>query len=68
MANFTDNSDCLQVVTAVSGTDVWMIKLKVPDAGSVELLKYRSHPWGAPEQRRSCLPFDERMRDSTDAI
>ena len=53
-ADFTDNSEYVRAVTGVEGADVWMIKLKASDGGSVELLKYLSHPQDVPPPRRSC--------------
>lgn len=53
-ADFTDNSAYVQNVTAVAGADIWMIKLKAGDSGSIELLQYRSHPQSRPTPKRSC--------------
>ena len=53
-SDVTDNSELVQAITGVEGADLWMIKLKAPDGGSVELLKYRSHPQDVPPPRRSC--------------
>ncbi len=53
-ADVSDNSEYVQALTGVKDAEVWMIKLKAPDGGSVELLKYRSHPQDVPPPRRSC--------------
>lgn len=53
-ADFADNSVSVQNVTAVEGADIWMIKLKSGDSGSIELLQYRSHPQPRPAPKRSC--------------
>ena len=53
-ADFKDDSDYVRSVTGVPGANIWMIKLKAPDGGSVELLKYLSHPQDVPPPRRNC--------------
>jgi len=53
-ADFTDSSEYVRNVTQVEGADIWMIKLRAPNGGSVELLKYRSHPQSVPPPKRSC--------------
>ena len=53
-ADFTDDSAYVQKMTGVEGADIWMVKLKAADGGSIELLQYRSHPQGVPPPRRSC--------------
>jgi len=53
-ADFVDNSESVQAITAVPGADIHMIKLRAPDGGSVELLKYRSHPQPVPVPKRAC--------------
>jgi len=52
-ADFTDNSEYVQTITGVQGADLWMIKLKAPGGGSVELLKYQSHLQDMPTPRQS---------------
>ena len=53
-ADFQDNSAYAQAVTGVPGAHIWMIKLQAKDGGSIELLKYLSHPQTVPQPRRAC--------------
>ncbi len=53
-ADFEDKSAYAQAVTGVPNAHIWMVKLQAKDGGSVELLKYLSHPQPIPEPRRSC--------------
>jgi catechol 2,3-dioxygenase-like lactoylglutathione lyase family enzyme len=53
-ADFTDQSEYVRNMTGVEGADIWMIKLKAADGGSIELLQYRSHPQEVPPPKRSC--------------
>jgi len=48
-ADFRDDSEYVRAVTGASGANVWMIKLKASDGGSIELLQYLSHPQVVPE-------------------
>lgn len=53
-ADFRDDSEYVRAVTGVPGADIWMIKLRAADGGSIELLQYHSHPQPVPPPRRSC--------------
>ena len=53
-ADFKDNSPYVQAVTGVPDANVWMIKLKAENGGSIELLQYLSHPQDIPEPNKSC--------------
>ncbi len=53
-ADFEDKSAYAQAVTGVPNAHIWMVKLQAKDGGSVELLKYLSHPQPIPELRRAC--------------
>lgn len=48
-ADFKDDSAYAQAVTGVLGANIWMVKLKARDGGSVELLQYLSHAQPLPE-------------------
>lgn len=52
-ADFRDDSAYVQAVTDVPDANVWMVKLKARDGGSVELLQYLSHPQ-QPSPVRAC--------------
>ena len=53
-ADLEDNSPCIQSVTGLPGANIWMVKLQAQDGGSIELLKYLSHPQDPPKPARAC--------------
>jgi len=53
-ADFKDDSSYIQLVTGVSGANVWMVKLRAKEGGSIELLQYISHPQDVTTPLRSC--------------
>ena len=53
-ADFKDDSPYAQAVTGVPGANIWMIKLKAQEGGSIELLQYISHWQDVPEPNKSC--------------
>ena len=53
-ADFKDDSAYVQEVTGLPGANIWMVKLRAKDGGSIELLQYLSHPQDVPTPRQSC--------------
>lgn len=52
-ADYRDHSDYVRAITATPNADIWMVKLRASDGGSIELLQYLSHPQDVPEPRRA---------------
>ena len=52
-ADFEDDSEYVQAVTAVPGARLRMVKLRASDGGSIELIEYLSHPPPGARTRRS---------------
>jgi catechol 2,3-dioxygenase-like lactoylglutathione lyase family enzyme len=53
-ADFKDASPYVRAMTGVPGANIWMVKLKAADGGSIELLQYLSDPRAVPEPTRAC--------------
>jgi catechol 2,3-dioxygenase-like lactoylglutathione lyase family enzyme len=53
-ADFKDDTQLVGDAVGEPGANIWMIKLKAPDGGSIELLQYLSHPQHVRPPTRAC--------------